>query len=192
MTKLRTGMSLLLLAVILAACASEKGRALREAIRGEDLEVVEALIADGADVNDLMFFEGAVTTPTQIAVQMLSLPNGEQEAITLAVFQNGGDPNLAWGDPTMYALAYVARVGSAPVVQAMVDAGADIEGQERGGWALIEAARANHVEVLRILLDARAPLDFKNTMGDTALGAAVDAGAKEAIEFLESQGAREW
>jgi ankyrin repeat protein len=91
----------------------------------------------------------------------------------------------------MYALAGVASGGSTKVVEALLAAGARVDG-EQGGDSLIAAARANHVEVLRLLADAGADLNFKERSGDTPLGVAVEAGAREAVGFLEERGAREW
>ena len=112
----------------------------------------------------------------------------------------GGDPNLSWsfgggdGSPghTIFVLTVVAGAGRATVVDAMLKAGAEVGGQPRGGDALVAAAGGNHVEVLRILTDAGADLNYKDRSGDTPLGAAVEAGAREAISFLEERGAREW
>ncbi len=190
--------SLLLAMVFQIACGSDEGRALCEAVNTADLAAVETLIAQGADVNENVRFQGNRTKPVRIALSNSGLSE-RYAAIALAVIAAGGEPNLSWsfgggdGTPgyTMYALAGVARGGSAQVVEALLAAGARVEG-EQGGDALIAAARGNHVEVLRLLADAGADLNFKERSGDTALGAAVEAGAREAIAFLEERGASEW
>jgi len=189
---------LVLTGALLSACGSEEGRALAEAVNTADLAAVETLIAEGADVNENVRFQGNFTKPVRLALSNSGLSE-RHEGIALAVIAAGGDANLSWGsgggegDPgyTTYALAIVARGGSAKVVEALLVAGARVEG-EPGGAALIAAARGNHVEILRLLADAGANLNYKERAGDTALGAAVEAGAREAIAFLEERGAREW
>jgi len=190
---------LLLLAVFQGACGSPEGKALCEAAFTRDLEAVEALIAQGADVNETVRFQGSQTKPVRIALGSAHMGD-RGEAIALAVIEAGGDPNLSWSfggsseggrSSTMYALAVVARGGSVKVVDALLKAGATVEG-DQGGEALIAAARTNHVEILRLLADAGAPVNYMDDLADTPLGAAVEAGAREAIAFLEERGAREW
>lgn len=142
------------------------------AARRGDLAGVEKALADGADINEHLRFQGGSTQPTRVAWSF-----------------GGGD-----GSPgnTLYALANVAGTGRTAIVEAMLKAGAEVAGQPRGGDALVAAARGDHVEVLRSLIDAGADMNYKNRSGDTPLGAAVEAGAREAIAFLEQRGVREW
>ncbi|MDX1382169.1 MAG: ankyrin repeat domain-containing protein, partial [Thermoanaerobaculia bacterium] len=140
-------------------------------------------------------------TPMRLAVTQLDLPTEPREAIALAVLEAGGRPDLVWSmhagageNPTVYTtygLEVPASGGSERLVAALIDAGAPVTGKA-GGAALIRAAANGHVDVLRVLVDAGAPLDHKDEMGETALGAAVTAANREAIELLESAGAREW
>jgi ankyrin repeat protein len=200
MTQQRIEALLLLLPLLLLGCGSEEGRALCEAIEAQDLEAVEALIAQGADVNEHVRFRGSATRPTLLALSKLRTPSDRREAIAMALIEGGGDPNLSWsfgggdGSPgeTIYVLAVVAEGGSVRVIEGLLDAGARVAGQPRGGAALIAAARANQVEVLRLLIDAGANIDYKDKTGDTPLGAAVKARAQEAIFYLEELGASEW
>ena len=192
---------LLVLALVPMGCRSEQGSALYEAIDSEDLEAVEVLISQGANVNERFWFQGSLATPMQIALKKLSVANEANEAIALAMIEAGGNPNIAWGvgstsegEPgeSMYALSIVARSGRLGVVEALIEAGANVEGSEQGGKAMIAAAGANRVEVLRVLLDAGADMSYKGDAGNTPLGAAVEAKAHEAIAFLEDRGASEW
>jgi len=198
--KLRTLAVLILLPFMLAACGSEEGAALCEAINTEDLEAVEALIAQGADVNEHLRFQGNFTQPTRIALSKVTLESERRDAIAIAVLEAGGDPNLAWSfgggagssGHTIFVLTVVAGAGRTAVVDAMLKAGAEVDGQPRGGDALVAAAKGDHVEILSTLIDAGADMNYKNRGGDTPLGAAVEARAREAIAFLEERGAREW
>ena len=56
------------------------------------------------------------------------------------------------------------------------------------GTALITAAHLGHVEIVRALIDAKAPLDHVNTLGWTALLEAVvlGNGSKEHIAIVEA------
>ncbi len=194
------GMLLVFLVFFQSACGSEEGRALCEAIQTENLDAVRALIANGADGNENVTFEGSMTKPIRLAAMKLDPPNEIRESIAIAVLDAGGDPDLSWSfggsseggkSYTIYALAVVARGGSVKAIEAFVKAGATVEGPP-GGSALVAAARANHVDVLRLLADAGAPLNYMDDMNDTPLGAAVESGAREAIAFLDELGAREW
>lgn len=190
----------LVLAVSLAGCGSEEGKALCQAVWDEDLEAVESLLARPTDPNEHVTFHGHLSSPWRVAVDKLGLPNEQREAIALAVLEAGGDPDLSWGNTPpgeasetihTYALEVPAGGGSTRVVEAMIRAGARVR-EEPGGEALVAAARSGQVEVLELLLDAGAPLDFKSQSGRTALGEAVDAVNREAIALLEARGATEW
>ena len=196
-----TGFVTLATATALVGCGSAEGKALCEAIWTEDVAAVEVLLSQGTDPNERVTFQGRLSSPWRQAINKLDVPTDTRETIALAALEAGGDPNLSWswsggGDNpksyTMYALEIPARGGSVRLVEALIAAGVRV-GAEPGGEALIAAAGAGQVEVLRVLVDAGAPLDYKSSdSGDTPLGAAVDSASREAIDYLDSLGAREW
>ena len=81
------------------------------------------------------------------------------------------------------ALAWACRAGSLPCVQALLEAGASINGgadvDEDAVAPLLAAAAAGHAEIVVFLLDHDAPLDVTDSILEhTALHRAVDGGAK--------------
>jgi ankyrin repeat protein len=76
------------------------------------------------------------------------------------------------------AVTIAAVLDDAPMLRLLVAAGA-APGQVTSpyqGTALIAAAHLGHVEVVRVLIDARAPLDHVNNLGWTALIEAIVLG----------------
>ena len=73
MKKRHLGMGFSLLILLLAACGSEEGRGLCAAIFADDLPTVERELAEGADPNENVTFQGSLDTPFSVAVKKLSL-----------------------------------------------------------------------------------------------------------------------
>ena len=68
------------------------------------------------------------------------------------------------------ALVFAALGGDAETVQALLDAGADVNAKNSDGWtALMQAASGGDAETVQALLDARADVNAKDNDGVTAL-----------------------
>ena len=84
-------------------------------------------------------------------------------------------------------LMTAARTGDVPTIEALIQAGAEVDATEsRGGQtALMAAAAVNNGAAIAALLDAGAERDLREASGEfTALGFAVRAGAVDAARAL--------
>lgn len=87
-------------------------------------------------------------------------------------------------------LAQWAKVGDALAVQRMVEQGACVEAVATDGTsALMTAAAAGHLEVVRVLLMHNAKVNATNEAGDTPLHFAATQQAPEVIVLLLENGA---
>lgn len=114
----------------------------------------------------------AVMLGDEKAVQALILAKADLEAMTL------GYAN---------AVTVAATDGKIEILRALLAAGASPKPEY--GWPLFAAARAGHLEAVRVLLDAGLSVDYKDGADDTALISAVQGGQEEVVGFLLARGA---
>ncbi len=87
-------------------------------------------------------------------------------------------------------LMHAADMGDLTKAQALLDAGADVNQADDGGWTpLFNAACQGHAAILRLLLSRGAAIDHKNRNGETALMLAAGAGQFSAAQALLDAGA---
>jgi len=94
---------------------------------------------------------------------------GHREAMR-ALVQAGADPNALEGD--RYDIVTIAAVANdVPTLKAALELGGSAKNvtSRYDGTALIAAAHLGHVDVVRTLIRAGAPLDHVNNLGWTAL-----------------------
>ncbi|CAE7475474.1 fem1a, partial [Symbiodinium sp. CCMP2456] len=83
------------------------------------------------------------------------------------------------------ALVEAAAEGKLELVAQLLAAGADKDGQVRGGWAPLHAAcRFGQTEVVTLLLDAGVQKDVPGPFGDTPLCCAVNGEHADIVELL--------
>jgi uncharacterized protein len=93
------------------------------------------------------------------------------------------------------ALAIAARMGRLPLVKALLDADGGVKSDQidranvEGSTPLIQAALANRVEIVKLLVEAGAKTDKANAQGETALSAAAFNANSELAELLLKRGA---
>ncbi len=172
-------------------------------------EMVEFLIAHGADVNErdrdgwtaamqaayldksdvvkILAKHGAdlnTQTPQNLTALGVSTQYGkDQAAITL--LELGADPGRAIGEGGYTPLMLATANHSEPLVQALLKRGADVNARNSGGvTALMIAAANGRADMVELLLHAGANSQVKNDRGDTALSIAREKGDEKVIKLL--------
>ena len=130
--------------------------ALHESARLGLLKSAELLIAAGADLNLL---DKEETTPL-----MTACLNGKSKGskVALMLLQAGADATVVRADDEMTALKFAVKRSTPEVLQALIDAGAQVDGP-RGTdqTALMIAARSNNVASLKVLVENGADVSLK-------------------------------
>jgi hypothetical protein len=130
------------------------------ASRGDAAEIARLSTA-GADIRAR---DGNARTPLHVAAFA-----SHRDAMR-ALVQAGADPNALDGDS--YDIVTIAAVANElPTLKAALEVGCSAKNitSRYDGTALIAAAHLGHVEVVRELIRAGAPLDHVNNLGWTAL-----------------------
>jgi ankyrin repeat protein len=193
--------------------------AIMHAAIGNDLEVVERLIAHDADLDqaetlgnqttlhvaafldrpkviEMILANGAnpdppgSMTPLMIAADYQNLMSAE------AMLAGGADPNAQTKQKRKSALMYGLSRGQDPsftsigITEVLLEGGADPNLQDDGGrTALHYAANQNKRAVIPLLIDFGAAIDMQDDSGNTALHLAAQRGRTELVGVLIEQGA---
>jgi ankyrin repeat protein len=141
---------------------------LHEAAAKGDAVEIEALIKDGEkpDIQD-----SKSRTPLHVAVYL------KQHAAARALLKAGADPNRLEID--RYDIVTIAAVANdLEMLKIALEGGASARNvtSRYDGTALIAAAHLGHVDAVKMLIAARAPLNHVNKLGWTALMEAVVLG----------------
>ncbi|UWQ30326.1 ankyrin repeat domain-containing protein [Leisingera sp. M523] len=161
-------------------------RGLHRAAHTGDLVEIARLIAAGADLNAQ---DRRGRTPAHVAAY------ASHDDALRALAEAGGDMNALEGQA--YDVVTIAAVNDDPELMSLaIELGNDpgLTTSPYDGTALIAAAHLGHVEVVRRLIDAGAPLDHVNNLDWTALIEAVvlgDGGSdhQEVVQLLVQAGA---
>jgi len=109
------------------------------------------------------------------------------EAVTLLV-EHGAHAHQVSHNPlrNQPLHACVALNNSVDAVRALLEAGADVNATQHGGYTpLIQAAAAGKKEMVQVLVECGARLDAKCDQGKTALDYARERGHAEIVKLLE-------
>jgi ankyrin repeat protein len=140
---------------------------LAAATRGH-ADVIRALVANGADLD---VRDAHDRTPLHVATY------GAHHASMRALVAAGADPNALEDDRyDIVTIAAVADDLEALETALSLGARADNITSPYYGTALIAAAHLGHVEIVRALINAGAPLDHVNNLGWTAVIEAIVLG----------------
>jgi ankyrin repeat protein len=156
------------------ALAAEQGNAV----------ILEHLMKAGADPNDPMNFVNAAETPLHHAARA-----GSVDAVNLLAWAGARiNARETWNNqsPIMWA----AAEGHAPVVKALVDAGADIYARSNGGTTpFLFAVRKGDIASVKVLLDDGVSVNEKRYDSATPLLVAIINGHEDLVDLLLEKGA---
>lgn len=153
---------------------------LHAAAANGDVAAIEKLIAEGEKPN---LQDANSRTPLIVAAFR------RQHAAARALLRLGANPNAL--DVQHYDILTIAAVqNDLEMLQIALEGGASVKNitSEYNGTALISAAHLGHIEIVRALIAAKAPLDHVNNLGWTALIEAVvlGNGSKNHIDTVEA------
>jgi len=157
--------------------------ALMKAVRKDDASQVNALIAQGANVDEL--------DPNGDAPLVMAAYLGHTAVVTL-LLEAGADVTAV--DPGMkatalHAAAYAGRTESAAL---LIQHGIDInkQGPKNGYTALHDAIWENNIDTARVILEAGADLTLKAHSGETPLDFAKSKHRREIVAMIEARQGR--
>ena len=114
----------------------------------------------------------------------------EYSELGVAVAKAGADPNHADSDNGYTPLITTAENGDAALAQAIINAKANLNIQDKNGLtALIWASQKGHADVVKALLAGGADSKITDSKGFNALHAAASEGKTEAVQVLIQGGA---
>jgi ankyrin repeat protein len=141
---------------------------LHEAAAKGDVAEIEKLIAGGEKPN---IQDSKSRTPLHVAVYL------KQPEAARTLLRLGANPNALEID--RYDIVTIAAVANdVPMLKIALDGGGSAKNitSRYDGTALIASAHLGHVEVVKMLIEAKAPLNHINNLGWTALMEAVVLG----------------
>lgn len=146
-----------------------------------NIDIIEALIKDGADINS--------HNQEGVSPLMAAVSAGQIEVVNkLLECQANVNAKDISGNT---ALIYGALNGNSEIIEILLLSGASINDQtDEGISPLMAAVRAEHINVIKKLLKYQANINAKDITGHTALMNAALNGNSEIIEILLSSGAR--
>jgi quinoprotein dehydrogenase-associated probable ABC transporter substrate-binding protein len=148
----------------------------------DNAEDIAILAAKGADPNAL---SKQNLSPLAIAAQY-----GKDKA-AVALLQAGADPARPIGEGGYTPLMLATANHSEPVVQALIQKGADVNAKNSGGvTALMIAAANGRADMVELLVHAGANVKAQTDRGDTALSIAREKGDAKVIKLLDEPAAR--
>ena len=154
-----------------------------DAAEAGDVARVQALLAAGADVNEVRVYDHE--TPLSVASR-----NDHADVARVLTEAHAGVGGSGMVETT--PLGHAAASGNLELVRRLVDAGADMRSTE-GDYddpALIVASDGGHIEVVRFLLDRGVDVNAVSTYARrTALGQASSRGHVEVVRLLLDHGA---
>ncbi len=150
---------------------------------------IESLLELALTINNLNLNYWALEKPKHL-IALLELQKDHPQVTFIDV--NYQPPHPKWERPT--ALIQASKTGGRELVQALIEAGADVNARDLSGsqfdeTALIYAAKEGHNEVIKLLLTADADADIQDRNKKTALIWALENGHPDSATLLIEAGA---
>ncbi|CAI7581673.1 unnamed protein product [Penicillium glandicola] len=187
-----------------------------QSIRSGHANIVALLLAHGADPHAKVGWESrdAITTAVlrnQAAAASILIDNGvdvnstaalgdsllhlaaqkyaiSREAVVRLLIEKGA--NLEHMNERKYTPLQVAcQYGSVEVARCLIESGADLHTQDRGGRSLLHLASSNEVNITKLLVEKGLDVNAKDETGETPLHMACWKGRVDTAAFLLDQGA---
>jgi pimeloyl-ACP methyl ester carboxylesterase/tetratricopeptide (TPR) repeat protein len=150
------------------------------AVWNQQAEDVRRMLQEGADPNQA--FGKPVLTAWQVAVMV-----NHQPSLDLFARYSGARPKSHY-TTTLFKTAL--QRGDVQLVAEFIRAGVSLWFGDAEYSPLGIAAANGYIDVMRLLLDGGAEIDYQDRFGDTALMAAARSGSIEAVRLLLSRGAK--
>jgi cytochrome c len=158
--------------------SSSSAAPLHDAAKEGDVEKIEELLAQGADINE----SSALATPLHFAIQ-----RGHAKAAELLI-KRGANVNATstWGTP----LHSAAAAGLIDIARLLLERGADVNANWKGNVPLHIAARTGRTEIVLLLLDHGANINALTVHDEPALHLAIIQGHGDTADLLRQRGTR--
>ena len=156
--------------------------ALEHAVKNANREMVQLLLAAGADVNAKNFSGETV---------LMMIDSDATSDLVWDLINAGADVHLKDTSGNT-ALMQAADADNVDAVRTLLDAGAEIDvANNQGSTALMMAASSGNVNVVRALVLAGANINSLDEDGKNALALALENGHVVVVRLLKSKGAME-
>lgn len=154
-------------------------------------QLLDAAIEGEHDRVKELLAQGAV--PDESVATTLVFGDRDDPTLIEALFAAGLDKDYASdAAPGHSVLMWAAEAGHIRMVEAVLDAGADIDKLDLyGDPAVSVAAFHGELDVVKLLVERGAKLDFRGYLDRTALGHARAQGHDEVADYLAGKGAPE-
>jgi hypothetical protein len=180
--------AVLIALVIVSGCAPPRGQQLCDAIARRDLATVQQLLA-GPRINPLK--PHGTCVPAAAVFGAAAADDTPLIAIGIELLKAGLPADASWISPghpePVSAIEAAASNGNVELVRALAAVGLDVKSLETTR-ALVQAAGAGHLPVVKLLVQEGADLEATSG-GDTPLSRALANGRDEVVQYLEEAAA---
>ena len=164
---------------ILLSASSVSAAPLHDAVKNGDIAAVEALLVEGADVNEVDFLAGA---PLHIAAV-----RGHDDVLATLLEADANADIVEWGREET-PLHWAAFGGNSKSAKLLLEAGATVDAvNDKGETALMTALENGHRDVAELLIAEGADLQLQSDELATPMQL---AGASEMFDIVEMMKAR--
>ena len=161
-----------------------RGTALHVAAEMGSTQGVQALLADGANIEGMSSVTDNKSTPLDTAAVL-----GRTDVVRL-LLEKGANIEATRGDTGGTPLDSAAYFGHPDVVRLLLEKGANIEATGRDGGTPLDSAACNgHTDVVRLLLEKGAIIEAARNDGRTPLDSSVYNGHTDVVRLLLEKGA---